>query len=64
MPRRLAGFALFAGGMTCIVAGILAKRVMSADWLLFPLHTAGFFGGLLPGLLLMTWREWDEDSGV
>lgn len=61
---RLIGFAMVMGGMTLIVGGIVAKRMLDAQWLLIPMHTVGFVAGLLPGLLLMTSREWDEESGV
>jgi hypothetical protein len=62
--QRWAGFAMAAGGMGLIIAGIVAKRMLDASWILIPLHTIGFIGGLLPGLLLMTSREWDEETGV
>lgn len=62
--QRLIGFAMLSGGLALIIAGILAKRMMDASWLLIPLHTVGFIGAMLPGLLLMTSREWDEETGV
>ena len=62
--QRFIGFNLLMGGLTLIVAGIVAKRMMDATWLLIPLHTVGFVGGMLPGLLMLTSREWDEASGV
>lgn len=62
MERRLLGLAMFAGGMGLIAAGIFAKRGMDATWLLMPLHTLAFFGGLMPGLLLMTSQEWEPHT--
>ena len=62
--NRLAGFGMVMGEMTLIVGGIVAKRMLDAQWLLVPMHVVGFVTGLLPGLLLMTSREWDEETGV
>ncbi len=62
MNKRLIGLAMIGGGLALIVAGICAKRLMDATWLLIPLHTLGFIGGLVPGLLLLTSQEWEPHA--
>ena len=64
MSRRKLGAALVVGGLACVALGIYLKRAHGLVSAMIALHTAATVGGLLPGLLLLTYTPARKDGAA